>query len=80
MLSAGLIADICLSSTALRCIQTAERILTGRRDYLQLFFCHHFLYIGMDRTDHIPIRIEPGLFECPHLNHKLVDSFMTKKN
>jgi broad specificity phosphatase PhoE len=33
----------------------------------------------MDRRDHIPIRIEPGLFECPHYNHKLVDSFMTKK-
>lgn len=33
----------------------------------------------MERRDRIPIRIEPGLFECPHFNHKLVDSFMTKK-
>jgi broad specificity phosphatase PhoE len=33
----------------------------------------------MDRRDRIPIRIEPGLFECPHLNHKIVESFMTKK-
>jgi broad specificity phosphatase PhoE len=33
----------------------------------------------MDRRDRIPIRIEPGLFECPHYNHKIVDSFMTKK-
>jgi broad specificity phosphatase PhoE len=38
-----------------------------------------FVCIGMDRTDHVQIRIEPGLFECPHLNHKIVDSFMTKK-
>jgi broad specificity phosphatase PhoE len=33
----------------------------------------------MDRRDRIPIRIEPGLFECPHHNQKIVDSFMTKK-
>jgi broad specificity phosphatase PhoE len=33
----------------------------------------------MDRRDRIAIRIEPGLFECPHVNHKIVDSFMTKK-
>jgi len=33
----------------------------------------------MDRIDQFPIRIEPGLFECSHLNHKIVDSFMTKK-
>ena len=33
----------------------------------------------MDRRDRVPIRIEPGLFECPHYNHKIVDSFMTKK-
>lgn len=32
----------------------------------------------MERRDHIPIRIEPGLFECPHLNFKITDSFMTK--
>jgi len=32
----------------------------------------------MDRSDRVPLRIEPGLFECPHLNHKVVDSFMTK--
>ena len=32
----------------------------------------------MQRRDRIPIRIEPGLFECPHFNSKLVDSFMTK--
>ncbi|CAF1024992.1 unnamed protein product [Rotaria sordida] len=57
-----LVADICLSSTALRCIQTCERILTG-----------------MERRDRIPIRIEPGLFECPHFNHKIVNSFMTQK-
>jgi broad specificity phosphatase PhoE len=38
-----------------------------------------FFYIGMERRDHVPIRIEPGLFECPHYNHKIVDSFMTKK-
>ncbi len=29
MLNNGLAADICLSSTALRCVQTCERILTG---------------------------------------------------
>ncbi|CAF0788201.1 unnamed protein product [Adineta steineri] len=62
MMNSGLVADVCLSSTALRCVQTCERILTG-----------------MDRRDRIPIRIEPGLFECPHLNHKITDSFMTKK-
>ncbi|CAF1177355.1 unnamed protein product [Adineta ricciae] len=62
LLSSGLIPDVCLSSTALRCVQTCERILTG-----------------MDRRDRIPIRIEPGLFECPHLNHKITDSFMTKR-
>lgn len=33
----------------------------------------------MERTDRVPIRIEPGLFECPHLNYKIADSFMTKK-
>ena len=33
----------------------------------------------MERADQVPIRVEPGLFECPHLNHKIVDSFMTKK-
>ncbi len=33
MINANLIADVCLSSTALRCIQTAERILTGRSEY-----------------------------------------------
>lgn len=33
----------------------------------------------MERRDRIPIRIEPGLFECPHFNYKIVDSFMTKK-
>ncbi len=33
----------------------------------------------MERRDQVPIRIEPGLFECPHYNHKIVDSFMTKK-
>ncbi len=37
-----------------------------------------FFKIEMDRSDRIPIRIEPGLFECPHLNQKIVDSFMTK--
>jgi hypothetical protein len=33
----------------------------------------------MDCIDRVPIRIEPGLFECPHLNYKIIDSFMTKK-
>lgn len=33
----------------------------------------------MECTDRVPIRIEPGLFECPHFNYKIVDSFMTKK-
>ena len=33
----------------------------------------------MDRRNRMPIRIEPGLFECPHLNHKITDSFMSKK-
>jgi phosphohistidine phosphatase SixA len=33
MISTNLIADVCLSSTALRCIQTAERILTGKSEY-----------------------------------------------
>jgi broad specificity phosphatase PhoE len=32
----------------------------------------------MERRDRIEIRIEPGLFECPHLSQKIVDSFMTK--
>ena len=32
----------------------------------------------MGRTDHVPIRVEPGLFECPHLNYKIIESFMTK--
>ncbi|CAF3403101.1 unnamed protein product [Rotaria socialis] len=62
MINNNLTVDICLSSPALRCIQTGERILKG-----------------MQHRDRIPIRIEPGLFECPHLNHKLVDSFMSKK-
>jgi phosphohistidine phosphatase SixA len=29
MVSNNLVADICLSSNALRCVQTCERILTG---------------------------------------------------
>lgn len=33
----------------------------------------------MERRDHIPIRIEPGLFECPHYNQKIIDSFMSKQ-
>jgi broad specificity phosphatase PhoE len=33
----------------------------------------------MDRRDRIAIRIEPGLFECPHHNYKLIDNFMTKR-
>lgn len=33
----------------------------------------------MERRDRIPIRIEPGLFECPHSYYHIVDSFMTKK-
>ncbi|CAF1065161.1 unnamed protein product [Rotaria sordida] len=62
MSSSNLIVDLCLSSSALRCIQTCERILSG-----------------MNCRERIPIRIEPGLFECPHLNNKIVESFMTKK-
>ncbi|CAF2725639.1 unnamed protein product [Rotaria sp. Silwood2] len=62
MLTSNIAVDVCLSSIALRCIQTCERILSG-----------------MNRREHIPIRIEPGLFECPHLNYKIVESFMTKK-
>ncbi|CAF1120093.1 unnamed protein product [Rotaria sp. Silwood1] len=62
MVNSNLTVDVCLSSSALRCIQTCERILSG-----------------MNRREEIPIRIEPGLFECPHLNHKIVESFMTKK-
>ncbi|CAF1090819.1 unnamed protein product [Didymodactylos carnosus] len=58
----NLSSTICLSSTALRCIQTCERLLSG-----------------MERRDSIPIRIEPGLFECPHFNNKLINSFMTKE-
>lgn len=33
----------------------------------------------MERRDRIPIRIEPGLFECPHVNQRIVESFMTIK-
>ena len=33
----------------------------------------------MERQNNIPIRVEPGLFECPHLNYKIAQSFMTKK-
>jgi hypothetical protein len=33
---------------------------------------YFFFSIGMDR-------IEPCLFGCSHLNHKIVDSFMTNK-
>jgi hypothetical protein len=73
VLSTNLIVDKRLLSTALCCIQTAERISTSKSEYQLLFS------IGMDRIDQFPIRIEPGLFECPHLNHKIVDSFMTKK-
>ncbi|CAF1114753.1 unnamed protein product [Adineta steineri] len=61
MLNLNIVPDVCLSSSALRCIQTSERVLTG-----------------MNRCDRVPIRIEPGLFECPHLNHKIVESLMTK--
>ena len=25
-----------------------------------------YFHLGMGRRDRIPIRIEPGLFECPH--------------
>lgn len=31
----------------------------------------------MDVRHHIPIRIEPAIFECPHQNPKLVESFMS---
>ena len=33
----------------------------------------------MDRQNSISIRVEPGLFECPHFNYKIIESFMTKK-
>lgn len=33
----------------------------------------------MNRRDQIPIRIEPGLFECPHFNQNIIDSFMSKR-
>jgi phosphohistidine phosphatase SixA len=44
MLSSDLIADVCLSSTALRCIQTAERVLTGKSEYQLLFFLNIITY------------------------------------
>ena len=37
------------------------------------------LRIGLDLRDQIPIRVEPGLFECPHVSRAIADSFMTKK-
>ena len=33
----------------------------------------------MKLRDRVSIHIEPGLFECPHFNYKVVDSFMTKQ-
>ena len=62
MIDHNLVADLCLCSTALRCVQTAHSVLSG-----------------MERSEQAPIRIEPGLFECPHLNYKIIESFMTKK-
>ncbi|CAF0828001.1 unnamed protein product [Adineta ricciae] len=61
MLQANIVPDVCLSSSALRCIQTSERLLTG-----------------LNASARIPIRVEPGLFECPHQHQKVIDSFMTK--
>ncbi|UJR25015.1 hypothetical protein I4U23_006376 [Adineta vaga] len=61
MFNAHIVPDVCLSSSALRCIQTSERVLTG-----------------MNSSARIPIRVEPGLFECPHHNYKVAESFMTK--
>ncbi len=53
--------------------QTVERILAGKSEYqLLLLDILTFFCIGMDR-------IEPSLFECPHVNHKIVDGFMTEK-
>ena len=62
MIDHNLVADLCLCSTALRCVQTAHSVLSG-----------------MERSEQAAIRIEPGLFECPHLNYKIIESFMTKK-
>lgn len=33
---------------------------------------------GIERQNSVPIRVEPGIFECPHFNSKVADSFMTK--
>lgn len=35
--------------------------------------------IGLNCRDEVPIRVEPGLFECPHLNEDAVDHFMSLK-
>ena len=42
MSSTGLVADVCLSSTALRCIQTAERVLTGKIDFVFVILMSSF--------------------------------------
>ncbi|CAF1562262.1 unnamed protein product [Didymodactylos carnosus] len=60
MAHSNLASTICLTSSALRCIQTCERLL-----------------MGMKRRERVQIRVEPGLFECPHFNAHLTDSFMT---
>lgn len=81
MMQNNLLVDLCLTSNALRCVQTCERILTGRdfdlnsKQNLVLFW----FQLGMDRRDRVPLRIEPGLFECPHYNQRIADSFMSKK-
>jgi broad specificity phosphatase PhoE len=42
--------------------------------YIIICFC-----VGMNcHEPRNSIRIEPGLLECPHLNYKIVDSFMSK--
>ena len=37
------------------------------------------VYQGMNCRDRVPIRVEPGLFECPHTNQQIVDSFISVK-
>ncbi|CAF1237166.1 unnamed protein product [Didymodactylos carnosus] len=61
LLDKNLTSNICLTSSALRCVQTCELLIAGMR-----------------RRERLQMRVEPGLFECPHSNTKLVDSFMTK--
>ncbi|CAF1202519.1 unnamed protein product [Adineta steineri] len=56
----GYAADICYTSPSLRCVQSADGILSG-----------------MDRK-HVPMQLEPGLFECYLNDFKRTLCFMTK--